>query len=339
MVTAARTPLAVTMGDPAGIGGEITLKAWAERHNQTLPPFFLLDDPARMAHLASSLSANLYVQEITSPAEALDVWDEALPVLSIGMVPPTTLGHSTIESASAILRSIDMAVELVQAGDAAAVVTNPIQKSTLYAQGFTFQGHTDYIASLCVDSGTPPTPVMMLAAPELRVVPVTVHEALAAVPQSLTTGMILETARITAKSLQMDFGVAQPRLAVCGLNPHAGEGGTMGDEELRLIQPAIDALRAEGLHVSGPHAADSLFHAAARERYDVAICMYHDQALIPIKTIAFDHAVNVTLGLPIVRTSPDHGTALDIAGKGIASPLGLIAALKLAAEMAERRSQ
>lgn len=339
MVTAANTPLAVTMGDPAGIGGEITLKAWQERVEHDLPPFFLLDDPDRLSLLATSIAPSVRIERIARPDEAATVWSNALPVLPIGPVPHTTMGRPSVDAASAVLRSIDMGVELALIGAAAAVVTNPIQKSTLYAQGFTFQGHTDYIASLCAGDGGPPIPVMMLATDSFRVVPVTVHEALSAVPHSLTTDKIVQTAAIAAVGLQQDFGIAAPRLAICGLNPHAGESGTMGDEEVRIIQPAIEALRAQGWQVTGPHAADSLFHAAARAKYDIAICMYHDQALIPIKTLAFDEAVNVTLGLPIVRTSPDHGTALDIAGTGKASAAGLIAALKMAAHMAGRRAK
>ncbi len=338
MATAANAPLALTMGEPAGIGGEIALKAWLARDTNALPPFFMIDDPDRLRLLATGLHFDVPIQEVASPSAASTIWPDALPVLALSDVPPTSMGQPSPGAAGAVLRSIDTAVALALGGEVAAVVTNPIQKATLYTQGFTFQGHTDYIASLCAGSDEPPFPVMMLAAPGLRVVPVTIHEPLASVPASLTTAKIIETAEITVSSLKREFGMAAPRLAVCGLNPHAGEDGTIGDEEIRVIKPAIAKLRAAGMIVSGPHAADSMFHAAARDTYDAALCMYHDQALIPIKTIAFESAVNVTLGLPIVRTSPDHGTALDIAGTGAASPLGLIAALRLAADMAGRRA-
>lgn len=337
MVTAADAPLALTMGDPAGIGGEITLKAWGERTEHELPCFFLLDNPDRVRLLATALGLAVPVVEITDPSEAWETFSTALPVLPIGPVPATVMGKASPATAGAVLRSIDEAVGLCLAGDASAVVTNPIQKSALYAEGFEFEGHTDYLAAISARDAEPPTPVMMLASRDLRVVPVTIHEALSRVPTSLTTEKIIEVARITAAGLTRDFGIKSPRLVVAGLNPHAGEAGTIGDEEGRIIEPAIHKLQAEGMSVTGPHAADTLFHAAARETYDVALCMYHDQALIPIKTIAFDTAVNVTLGLPIVRTSPDHGTALDIAGTGKASPRGLIAAIKLAGELAERR--
>jgi 4-hydroxythreonine-4-phosphate dehydrogenase len=282
------------MGDPAGIGPEIAAKAMAALHDR-IPLRFV----AGRAALASAIPGR---PETTDPA--------------------------------AVIESIRRAVELVQTGECAAVVTCPIAKKTLIDAGFAFPGHTEYLAALT----HAPRAVMMLAVDGLRVVPVTVHTPLAQVPTLLTTDLIVETGRITAAALIRDFGIPAPRLALAGLNPHAGEGGALGGEEAAVIVPAIERLRAEGIAVTGPHPADTMFHAAARARYDAALCMYHDQALIPLKTIDFDRGVNVTLGLPIVRTSPDHGTAFDIAGKGIANPASLIAAIELAAQLAERRA-
>ncbi len=329
-------PLALTMGEPAGIGGEITLKSWVARNATGLTPFFVLDNPARLRALCDDLDLDVPVREIVDPTEALAVFADALPVLSIGEVPPVQLGKPAPTTAQAVLRSIDQAVVLARGGLASAVVTNPIQKAILYGAGFSFQGHTDYLASLCEDS---PQPVMMLASEVLRVVPVTVHIPLSKVSAALTTDAIIETGRISARALAQDFSIPNPRLAIAGLNPHAGEEGGLGKEDASVIAPAIAALNAEGITASGPYPADSMFHAVARKKYDAALCMYHDQALIPIKTIAFDSAVNVTLGLPFVRTSPDHGTALDIANQGVASPAGLVAALKMAAAHATSRAK
>lgn len=327
-------PLALTMGEPAGIGGEISLKAWASRKQTELPLFYIIDDMDRLARTARTLNMPVAFAQISTPEEALACFEDALPVLPLGIAVSADFGRPSPETAKATLRAIDLAMKHALAGKAGAVVTNPIQKSVLYDAGFKFQGHTDYLASLCPGK---PTPVMMLACEELRVVPVTQHIALCEVPHALTTAMIVETAEITHAALARDFGIASPRLAIAGLNPHAGEDGKMGSEDEEIIRPAVAALKTQGIDARGPLPADTMFHAAARAKYDAAICMYHDQALIPIKTIAFDHAVNVTLGLPIVRTSPDHGTALDIAGKGIAKADGLIAALKLASELAATR--
>jgi len=329
------TPLVVTMGEPAGVGGEITLKAWATRTAHNLRPFFVLDDPKRLEALVASLPLEVPIVRITNPCETADAWDRGLPVLSIGEVSDVTPGKPSPQTGQAILKSIDQAVALTLEGKAAAVVTNPIQKSALYDAGFPFQGHTDYLASLCE---VPPTPVMMLASDDLRVVPVTVHIPLSEVPRALTQEVIIITAETVHRALQQDFGIKAPRITVAGLNPHAGESGSIGSEETDVINLAIAHLIANGRNITGPFPADSLFHAAARKNYDAAICMYHDQALIPIKTIAFDTAVNVTLGLPFVRTSPDHGTALDIAGTGAASPTGLISALKMATTHAAARA-
>jgi 4-hydroxythreonine-4-phosphate dehydrogenase len=324
----------VTQGDPAGIGPEITLKAWLQRASGSLPPFFVVTDPALIEARAKRLGLDVPVIE-TTPREAGDHFARALPIVRSGHAVSTVEpGKPTPSSAASTLASIDQAVALALDGRAAGVVTNPIAKHVLYAAGFRHPGHTEYLAELTAGGGEPPLPVMMLWSPELAVVPVTIHVALAEVPRLLTTELIVTTARIVARDLRDRFGIARPRLVLAGLNPHAGEGGAMGREDQQVIAPAVDALKAEGLDVRGPLSADTLFHPAARATYDAALCMYHDQALIPIKTIAFDEGVNVTLGLPIVRTSPDHGTAFDIADRGIARPASFCAALKLAARLA-----
>ena len=327
-------PLAVTMGEPAGIGGEIALRAWQRRERDGLAPFFLVDDPLRLTELARDLHLSVPIAEIATVDEAHASFGQALPVLSIGRLdPPPCPGAPDPRHGGAILASIERAVALVQSGAAAAVVTNPIHKQALRQAGFRHPGHTEYLATLTAS----PAPVMMLVCSSLRVVPVTVHLGLAAAITALTPEAIVAKTAIAAQALRTDFGIAEPRVAVAALNPHAGEGGLMGREEIEVIAPAIEILRARGLIVRGPSPADTLFHPAAREHYDAAICMYHDQALVPLKTIDFERGVNVTLGLPIVRTSPDHGTALDIAGSGRANPASLIAAIKLAAEMSRRR--
>jgi 4-hydroxythreonine-4-phosphate dehydrogenase len=322
------------MGEPAGIGGEIALAAW-ERLRRHGPPFALLDDPARIARLAAALGREVPVRTVASPAEAVGVFADALPVLDIGERIVTTPGRPSPATAGAVIGSIRRAVELVRAGAAPALVTNPIQKSALTAAGFGFPGHTEFLAHL---AGVE-RPVMMLAGPDLRVVPITVHVPVSAVPGLLTHDLVVETARITHAALRDSFGIARPRLALAGLNPHAGEDGTMGREDIEIVAPAVAALRADGLAVRGPLPADTLFTPRARATYDCALCMYHDQALIPVKTLDMDGGVNVTLGLDIVRTSPDHGTALDIAGKGLADAGSLIAALRMAADMARHRAQ
>ena len=326
-------PLALTMGEPAGIGGEIAIRAWMRR-GEGVPPFYLIDDPARIAALARSLGWEASIRPIAAPAEAVGVVGDGLPVLAIGAAPPATPGRPDAADAALVVRAIDRAVADVCDGRAAAIVTNPINKDALYRAGFRHPGHTEYLAEL---AGIPTTPIMMLAARGLRVVPVTIHLALREAVAQLTAEMIMHAGRVTHAALIRDFGVAKPALAVAGLNPHAGEGGALGREDIDIVAPAIAALRAEGIDARGPLPPDTMFHAAARRGYDAALCMYHDQALIPIKTIDFDGAVNVTLGLPFIRTSPDHGTAFDIAGKGVARPDSLIAALRLAADMAVRR--
>jgi 4-hydroxythreonine-4-phosphate dehydrogenase len=326
-------PLALTIGEPAGIGGEITLKAWLARSAAGLPPFFILDDPQRLAHIAAVLGLSVPIHPIAAPEEAALAFARALPVLPVTLPRPAVPGKPDSSNAAAVIGAIATAADFVKQGRAAAMVTNPIQKETLYAAGFSHPGHTEYLAELA--GGV--TPVMMLLCPGLRVVPVIVHHPLAESIALLRTETIVTAGRITAAALKRDFGIARPRLAVAGLNPHAGENGTIGREEIDIIAPAVAALRSLGIDVSGPAPADTLFHAAARARYDAALCMYHDQALIPLKTIDFDRGVNVTLGLPFIRTSPDHGTACDIAGKGIASPASLIAAIELGGELAKRR--
>jgi 4-hydroxythreonine-4-phosphate dehydrogenase len=327
-------PLALTPGEPAGIGGEISLAAWRRRRERSLPTFFLIDDPARLALLAERLDWSVAIESIGAPEDADAVFPRALPVLPLTFPKPIELGRLDPANAPAVIEAIKIAVDLTRAGRAAAVVTNPVQKETLYAAGFPHPGHTEYLGELA--GGV--RPVMMLVSPRLRVVPVTVHVALKEALAALSPGEIAAVGRIAAEALVRDFGIARPRLAVAGLNPHAGEGGALGREEIEIIAPAISLLRGAGIDAFGPLPPDTMFHAAARERYDAALCMYHDQALIPLKTLDFDEGVNVTLGLPFVRTSPDHGTAIDIAGQGIANPASLEAALKLAAAMSARRA-
>ena len=326
-------PIALTMGEPAGIGGEIALKAWLRR-SEEVPRFFAIDDAARLRDTANSLDLAVPLRAIEAPGDAASCFEDALPVLPQALAANVTPGEPDGANAVAVIESIARAVGLVADGAASAVVTNPIEKSVLKVAGFPHPGHTEFLAEL---AGPGSQAVMMLVCPELRVVPVTIHISLAEAARSLTGDDILYCARITAAALRRDFGIAAPRLAVAGLNPHAGVKGAMGREEIDIIAPVLAQLRDEGIDARGPLSADTMFHAAARQGYDAAICMYHDQALIPIKTIDFEGGVNTTIGLPFVRTSPDHGTALDIAGQGTANPASLIAALKLAAEMADRR--
>jgi 4-hydroxythreonine-4-phosphate dehydrogenase len=323
-------PLALTMGDPAGIGGELTLRAWQALRRDG-PCFMALDDPDRLA----ALSPDTPIAMVLSPEAARDVFATALPVLPIELPAPPAPGHPDKANARAVIASIERAATLCLNGTASGMVTNPINKAALYDAGFAYPGHTEFLAEL---TGAHGRQIMMLASPDLRVVPVTVHASLRNSIAMLTTDAIVAAAQTTAAALQRDFGIPQPRLAIAGLNPHAGEQGALGDEETTIIGPAIAALRAAGIDVSGPWSPDTMFTATARTRYDAAICMYHDQALIPLKTLDMDRGVNVTLGLPIVRTSPDHGTAYDIAGKGIANPASLIAAIELAAMLAARRA-
>ncbi|MFQ5784364.1 MAG: 4-hydroxythreonine-4-phosphate dehydrogenase PdxA [Alphaproteobacteria bacterium] len=328
-----RLPLALTMGEPAGIGGEITLKAWLRR-DEGLSPFFVIDDPQRLKRLAAHIGLDVPVAGIASPDQAGAIFKKALPVLPERLPAPVVSGKPDGANAAAVVTAIERAVELTRHGHAAAVVTNPIHKKCLYDAGFRYPGHTEYLAAL---AGGGLRPVMMLACAALRVVPVTVHTALRDAIAALTTAEIVRCGEVTAAALRRDFGVDQPAIAVAGLNPHAGEDGSLGREEIEIIRPAVEALKAQGIAATGPAPADTLFHERIRSAYDAVICMYHDQALIPLKTIDFDRGVNITLGLPFVRTSPDHGTALEIAGTGAANEHSLVAALHAAAAMACQR--
>lgn len=317
-------PLALTMGDPLGIGIELAVKAWLNREKEGLLPFTLIGN---LTLIKEQLPAEIPFKSITRVDEAVELFDKMLPVIDTG------IGENLAEDT---LRSIQQGVELCLSGDASALVTNPIQKKRLYDQGFKHPGHTEYLAEL---TGTSGKAVMMLACSELRVVPATIHIALEDVASALTEDLVEQVIRTTHTDLISKFGISSPVIAVAGLNPHAGEEGSMGDQEVKLIKPLIEKLKDEGLQINGPSPADTLFHAEARAKYDAAVCMYHDQALIPIKTIDFHRGVNVTLGLPIIRTSPDHGTADDIAGKGIANPSSLIAALQMAGDMASHKGR
>lgn len=324
---------AVTMGDPAGIGGDIALTAWAARTQANLPCFFLLDDPARLAHLAARLGLDVPIIEIANPEGAAECFEKGLPVLPTKLVHPSAPGQLDSRNAPSVLCSLEQAVSFARSGAVDGIVTNPIHKKTLYGAGFSHPGHTEYLADV-----TQASPVMMLSCPSLRVVPVTIHMPLAHVAASLKHEDIVANGLALAKALVEDFGISAPRLAVAALNPHGGEDGALGREEIEIIHPAVEALQQAGVDAQGPFPADTLFHAEARARYDAVLCMYHDQALIPLKTIDFDNGVNTTLGLPIVRTSPDHGTALDIAGTGKASAASFMAALKQAELIAKNRA-
>ncbi len=328
-------PLALTLGEPAGVGPDLALALWADRSARDVPPFLLVGDPKLLAARARLLGLDVKLSE-SDAAQAASRFAASLPVLPVGISSEAAPGKPDATSAPVARAAIDRAVELVRAGKLAAIVTNPIAKSIMQKAGFAFPGHTEYLAHLAAVPGTKaPRAVMLIWCEELAVVPVTIHVPLAEVPRLLTADLIVETGRIVASEMVRRFGVARPRLAACGLNPHAGEGGTLGREEETVIRPALERLKAEGIAVTGPHPADTLFHAEARIRYDVALGMFHDQVLAPIKTLAFERAVNVTLGLPFVRTSPDHGTAFDLAGTGRANPSSLLAALKLARRLAK----
>ncbi len=321
--------IALTSGDPSGVGLEITGRAWQQLKDEV--PFFLIAD-----YLHVKAATDVPIEKITAPHEALHIFPKALPVLHLPFAAPPTMGVAEPKNARQIIKSIEMAVDFVKSGQAMALCTNAINKKVLKdGVQFPYPGHTEFLGHL----GGAETPVMMLNAPELRTVPVTIHIALSDVPNALTETLIEKTLRITHLALMRDFGLQNPIIAVAGLNPHAGEGGTMGLEECDYIRPLLDKLRSTGMSLLGPMPADTMFHTQARETYDVAVCMYHDQALIPLKTLNFSAGVNTTLGLPFIRTSPDHGTAFDIAGQGIASPDSLIAALRQAGQMAKNRAQ
>jgi 4-hydroxythreonine-4-phosphate dehydrogenase len=326
-------PLALTSGEPAGIGPDIAIAAWLRRSELRLPAFYLTGDRDFFRERARLLGLDVTLEDV-QPEDAVAAFPDTLPVVSTGHVATARPGHPDDSSADAAIGSIRHAVSDVVAARAAAVVTNPIAKSVLYRAGFRHPGHTEFLAELASRGGKSPQPVMLLWSPALAVVPVTIHLSLRDALAQLSGELIVNTVRILAVDLRRRFGIARPRLAISGLNPHAGEEGSLGVEEQTIIAPAIEILRGDGFDIRGPLPADTMFHDAARQTYDCAICMYHDQALIPVKTLAFDDAVNVTLGLPFIRTSPDHGTAFDIAGTGRANPSSLIAALRLAARMA-----
>jgi 4-hydroxythreonine-4-phosphate dehydrogenase len=328
-------PLAVSLGDPAGVGPELIAAAWAQREEQRLPPFFVLGGLSVVAEAAALRGLDVSVGSIQSPADAVALFDDAIPVLG-AETTSFAPGKPTRSGAELALASLRNATRLAIEGHARGMVTGPVAKAQLAEVGFAHPGQTEFVAEACGVASR--DAVMLLAGPNLRTVPLTVHIALADVPAALSAAMIERRGRIVAMALARDFGIVRPRLAFAALNPHAGESGLMGDEEARLIAPAIAALRAEGIDASGPYPADSLFAPRARGTYDAALCMYHDQALIPLKALDFDQGVNVTLGLPVIRTSPDHGTAFSIAGKGIADPGAMIAAIRMAGECAARRA-
>ncbi|WP_428428127.1 4-hydroxythreonine-4-phosphate dehydrogenase PdxA [Pararhizobium sp.] len=332
-------PLALTMGDPAGIGLDISLDLWMNRQSLQTPPFILIGDPAALQQRARVLGHDIVIRE-TSCAEASTIFESALPVLPVACAVPVTPGMPDSANAGAITGAIETAVRLTMDGSTSAIVTNPIAKSVLYDAGFRFPGHTEFLANLGERvTGEPLLPVMMLAGPKLMAVPVTIHIPLKDVPKQLTADLIYRTCVITVRDLKDRFGLASPRIAVAGLNPHAGENGALGLEDDAIIRPVIERLKAEGVDITGPLPADTMFHDRARATYDVAICMYHDQALIPAKALGFDDSVNVTLGLPFIRTSPDHGTAFSLAGKGIARADSLLAALRMAQQLADNAAR
>jgi 4-hydroxythreonine-4-phosphate dehydrogenase len=327
--------LALSAGDPAGIGPEIIAKAWAALRAEG-PPFMVVGD----AQLLASAGGGVKVRAVTGPVEAIKVFGEALPVLDLPLQAPVVAGRPSSAHAAQVIRWIETGAGLALSGAVAGLVTAPIAKAPLYDAGFAFPGHTEFLAELThVGERQPPHgPIMMLAARDLRAALVTIHTPLSAVSAALSVEAIVNAGLVTVESLRKDFGIAVPRLAVAALNPHAGEGGALGGEEAAIIEPAVRALRELGVEVRGPAPADTLFHAEARATYDAVLCMYHDQALIPVKMLDFWAGVNITLGLPIVRTSPDHGTGFDIAGRGLARADSLIAAIRLAAEIADRRA-
>jgi 4-hydroxythreonine-4-phosphate dehydrogenase len=327
-------PLALSMGEPAGVGPEIIAKAWDALKAEALP-FLVIGDGALLR------TQGRPVQSVVSASDAVDVFAHAIPVLDQPLPAPVTAGRPDSANAGAVADWIEQAVNLALDGQVGGIVTAPIAKAPLYAAGFRFPGHTEFIAELTADVPFADTrgPVMMLTALDLRACLVTIHASLAQVPELVTTERVCRTARVVHEAMKRDFGITRPRLALAALNPHAGEGGAMGLEEIEILAPAVEVLRGEGIDISDPRPADTMFHAEARTTYDAAVCLYHDQALIPVKTLDFWGGVNVTLGLPIIRTSPDHGTGFDIAGKGIARPDSLIAAIRIAGQMAEARAR
>ena len=332
MARASPSPLAISLGDPAGIGPEVIAKCWDHRSDFALPPFVAIGDARSVSTVWDGP-----VEIVDDPRQADAAFDHALPLIHIPLADADSPGHPSVAGAHCSLDALELAVGLARSGSAAAVVTGPVSKEQLYAIGFQHPGQTEFVAERCGVS--PGNVAMMLAGPTLRTVPVTTHLPLRAVAAAVSSGLIESRGRATLRGLQRNFGIAEPRLAIAGLNPHAGEGGKLGQEEADLIEPAIAALVAEGWRVTGPHPADTMFHARARANYDAALCMYHDQALIPIKALHFEDAVNVTLGLPIVRTAPDHGTAFNIAGQDRADARPMAAAIRMAAECAAQRME
>jgi 4-hydroxythreonine-4-phosphate dehydrogenase len=332
MARALQSPLAVSLGDPAGIGPEVIAKCWDHRKVFGLPPFVAIGDARSVAAVWDGP-----IEVVDDPRQADAAFDYGLPLIQLNVSQLDIAGHPSVAGAHTSLDALELAVGLARSGSASAVVTGPVAKEQLYSIGFQHPGQTEFVAERCGVS--PANVVMMLAGPTLRTIPVTTHVPLNDVASYLSSGLIESRGRAALRGLQRSFGIAEPRLAVSGLNPHAGEGGQLGREEIDLIQPAIAALAAEGWRVTGPHPADTMFHARARANYDAALCMYHDQALIPIKALHFEEAVNVTLGLPIVRTAPDHGTAFDIAGQDRADPRPMAAAMRMAAENAILRTE
>ena len=334
MSAAGGLPLALTIGEPAGVGLDLTLAVWRRRAEFAIPAFYLIGDRDYVSRRAQALNLDVPLADVT-PAQAASTFADALPVVALGLPMTAAAGKPDATSAPAAIAAIRRAVADVTGGRARAIVTNPVAKNVLYRSGFAEPGHTEFLARLAQEAtGRPAHPVMMLWSAELAVVPVTIHLPLRDVVSTLTSDLIVTCGRVAARDLAARFGIARPRIAVAGLNPHAGEDGALGGEDRTIVAPAVATLRAEGIDAVGPLPADTMFHARARAAYDVALCMYHDQALIPIKTLAFERAVNVTLGLPFVRTSPDHGTAFDIAGKGSGDPSSLIAAIRLADRLA-----
>jgi 4-hydroxythreonine-4-phosphate dehydrogenase len=332
MASSGQAPLAVSLGDPAGIGPEVIAKCWDNRDSFSLAPFVAIGDPRAVAAIWDGP-----IELVEDPRQADAAFDYGLPLIQVSTPQADVPGHPSVAGAHLSLDSLELAVGLARSGSASAVVTGPVSKDQLYAIGFQHPGQTEFVAERCGVS--PQNVVMMLAGPTLRTIPVTTHLPLARVPEKLTSSLIESRGRAALRGLQRNFGIAEPRLAVSGLNPHSGEGGRLGREELEIIEPAIAALAAEGWRVTGPHPADTMFHTRARANYDAALCMYHDQALIPIKALHFEDAVNVTLGLPIVRTAPDHGTAFDIAGQDRADPRPMAAAMRMAAVTASTRTE
>ena len=325
------SPIAVSIGDPAGIGPEVLAKAWVRRAQDRLSPFFAIGDPRSISTVWKGP-----LRKVDGPAEAAACFDEALPIMEVEDAGEIVPGQPNMPGARCAIASLEIAVGVAREGAACAIVTGPVSKAELYAIGFTHSGQTEFVAERCGVS--PGNVAMMLAGPTLRTVCITTHVPLARVSELLSVELVVSRARVTARGLQRDFGIADPRIAIAGFNPHAGEGGALGREETDILLPAIEQLRDEGIDIVGPLAADTMFHPRARARYDAALCTYHDQALIPLKTLHFDEGVNMTLGLPIVRVAPDHGTAFEIAGKGLAEPGATIAAIRMASEAAERRA-